>query len=207
MAIYRKVHLIMCETAGLTKDVRVNYGKTNYTAVGEASVLNEIKPLLKKHGVVVIPEEVVSRQVGQITTLDVKWRFVDIEDESYFYAMSSGNGHDSADKGAGKAFTYAYKMVLQKTFMMFSGEDTDITASEKIEDDIKKAEQAKKASETDRVVKEAEAKLLNRVIELYDLMDAKTKDAILTGYGIQAIEELPANNYRPAIVGMEKRLK
>lgn len=199
MGIYKKIHLIMGETTALTKDVHVNYGKTNYHAVGEASVLNEIKPLLKKHGVVIIPEEVTSRQAGQITTLDVKWRIADIEDDSFVYAMSSGTGHDSSDKGAGKAFTYAYKMVLQKTFMMFSGEDTDHTASEQIEDEIKKAE-AKKTNP------KADDKKKSRVLELYDLMTEETKSAILKGYKIKTIDDLPAINFDTAILGMERKL-
>lgn len=53
MSIYKKIHAIMCESEALEKNLTVGDGKNAYKVVGEASVLNSIKPLLKAHGIVI----------------------------------------------------------------------------------------------------------------------------------------------------------
>ena len=67
-----------------------------------------------------------------ITELKVFYKLVDIESGEFEILVGFGNGADPQDKGAGKSFTYSFKNMLSKTFMLFSGEDTDNTHSDDI---------------------------------------------------------------------------
>jgi hypothetical protein len=67
-----------------------------------------------------------------VTELKVTYRIMDIESKEYQDVVGFGNGADSQDKGSGKASTYSLKNALSKTFMLFSGEDTDNTHSDDI---------------------------------------------------------------------------
>lgn len=146
--LYKKMHAVMCETKSLERDKEVGYGRNAYKAISEAAVLNEIKPLFKKHGLIIFPIEVqVNDHVNNFLTKDgessrlmtqviPKWKIVDIDTGEFEIISSVGNGADTQDKGSGKAMTYALKVALQKTFMMFSGEDSD----DDLSDDITKAQ-------------------------------------------------------------------
>lgn len=137
-ALAMKIYNVMSKTKALQKATVVGKGtKGEYKAVGEAEVLNEIKPLLLAEKLIIIPvdgdiEEKVDSVIQYskdatriITQLKVKFMIVDAETGESIEIVGFGNGADSQDKGSGKAFTYAYKTALSKTFMLFSGEDTD----------------------------------------------------------------------------------
>ena len=49
MGLYEKMFKVMEESEGIEKNMTVGFGSNSYKAVSEASVLNAIKPLLKKH--------------------------------------------------------------------------------------------------------------------------------------------------------------
>ena len=119
----------MCETEGLEKSMQVGDKDKSYSykAISEKVVLNAVKPLLKKNRLIVFPVEVSIEEnnTRKMTQLKVKWKIVDIDSGEFEYLESPGNGADSQDKGSGKAWTYAYKALFQKTLCMFSGEDTD----------------------------------------------------------------------------------
>lgn len=144
--LYKKIHAVMCETEGIEKNLTVGFGGNAYKAVGEASVLNEIKPLLKKHGLVLFPIEldvdekmdVFDTAKGSTTRLmtqvKAKYKICDIDTGEFEILETIGNGVDTQDKASGKAMTYALKVLLQKTFMLFSGEDTDNEHSDAITD-------------------------------------------------------------------------
>ena len=59
-SLYKKIHMVMVESEAIEKKMTVGEGKNSYKAVSEAAVLNAIKPLLKKHGLVMFPVGVVS---------------------------------------------------------------------------------------------------------------------------------------------------
>jgi len=130
MGLYEKIYNVMLQSKALEKDLSVG---GQYKAISEASVLNEIKPLLKEHKLVLFPIESTATQNGKITQITAKYKIVDIESGEFEILATVGNGADSQDKGSGKAWTYAYKCLLQKTFCLFSGEDTDNTHSDDIE--------------------------------------------------------------------------
>ena len=131
----------MAETEGLEKNLQVGTGSNSYKAVGESEVLNMLKPLFKKHKLIIFPvggeisennfsydttyKGETTTKARNITQLKVSFKIVDIETGESEIIAGFGNGADTQDKGSGKAFTYAYKTALSKTFMLFSGEDTD----------------------------------------------------------------------------------
>jgi len=132
--------------------MEVGYGKNAYKAISEASVLNGVKPLLKKHKLILFPvkAEITERvdsypgndgeKARLMSQVKAQYKIVDIESKEFELLETVGNGADPQDKGSGKAWTYAYKALLQKTFMLFSGEDTDNEHS----DDIGNAPQGQK---------------------------------------------------------------
>ena len=146
VGLYKKIHAVMCETEGIEKNLTVGFGGNSYKAVGEASVLNEIKPLLKKHGLVLFPIELDVNEKLDVfptakgdtsrlmTQIKAKYKIVDIDTGEFEILETIGNGVDTQDKASGKAMTYALKVLLQKTFMLFSGEDTDNEHSDAITD-------------------------------------------------------------------------
>jgi hypothetical protein len=148
MGLYEKIYNVMNESEGLEKDLVVGTGASSYKAVGEKEVLNMLKPLFKKHKLIVFPVDgdisetnaaweseyngKKETKTRNVTQLKAKFKIVDIETGESECLMGFGNGADSQDKGSGKAFTYAFKTMLSKTFMLFSGEDTDNEHSDDI---------------------------------------------------------------------------
>jgi hypothetical protein len=148
MGLYEKIYSVMNESAGLEKDLTVGSGASSYKAVGEKEVLNMLKPLFKKHKLIVFPVDgdisetnsvweaeyngKKDTKTRNVTQIKVKFKIVDVETGESETLIGFGNGADSQDKGSGKAFTYAFKTMLSKTFMLFSGEDTDNTHSDDI---------------------------------------------------------------------------
>ena len=144
-SLYKKMHQVMMDSEAIEKKMTVGEGKNSYKAVSEAAVLNAIKPLLKKHGLVMFPvgvriSESFQEYQGKYGTtqrfmseLHARYKIVDIDTGEYEILETVGYGADSQDKGSGKAMTYAYKALIQKTFCLFSGEDTDNEHSDDIE--------------------------------------------------------------------------
>jgi hypothetical protein len=133
MGLYQKIFNVMNESKSLDKDMTV---ANQYKAVSEKAMLNTVKPLLKNNGLIIIPikADVSEEPKGNksITQVNVQYKIIDVETGESEILVGVGNGADTQDKGAGKAFTYAYKAMLSKTFMLFSGEDTDNTHSDEI---------------------------------------------------------------------------
>lgn len=148
MNLYQKIHAVMCESESLEKNLTVGTGTNSYKAVGESEVLNAIKPLFKKYGLIILPvsgvigevngtveteyngiKKVTARNIAQLTCY---YKIIDIETGEFEQVVGFGFGADSQDKGSGKSCTYALKTVLQKSFLLFSGEDTDNDHSDNI---------------------------------------------------------------------------
>ena len=148
LKLYTKLYAVMNDSEKIEKNMTVGKGGNAYKAVSEAEILNMIKPLFKKYQLIIFP---ISGEIqdhcmvwdktynGQatptlraMTELKVMYRIVDTASGEFQDVVGFGNGSDPQDKGAGKAFTYSFKNVLSKTFMLFSGEDTDNTHSDDI---------------------------------------------------------------------------
>lgn len=132
-----KIYKVMCESESLKKDMNV---AGQYDAISESAVLNAIKPLLKDHKLILIPVEAEITQHNKLSQVTAKYKIIDVETGEFEVLATVGNGADTQDKGSGKAWTYAYKALIQKTFCLFSGEDTDNTHSDDIDKQIKQDE-------------------------------------------------------------------
>lgn len=141
-----KIHAVMCDVPSLEKDMVVGKGtKSEYKAIGEKTVLNAVKPLFIKNKLIIFPSNVETTEVTEtytdsygnsklksMTQSDYTFTLVDAETGESVDIKVTGSGADTQDKGSGKAATYALKIALTKTFMMFSGDDTDNDHSDNI---------------------------------------------------------------------------
>lgn len=204
MTLYQKWHAIMDETAAIEKDTEVGFGNNKYRAVGEAAVLNVVKPLLKKYKVIVFPVDIKVDEIyntiltakGEstrtMTQLIVTWQIVDTESGESMVMQSIGNGVDNQDKGSGKAMTYAYKVLFQKSLMLFSGEDTDLEHSEKITSE----REVERVSDTEvKTVKSMVAKIPGATVE-----------ALCSWLKIKKLEDMTAGHYAKALRFLQNKL-
>lgn len=149
MNIYQRIDAITSELAVVAKNLTVQTGKDrSYKAVGERDIIDAVKPLEHKYGVMSYPvsreilddETLTSESTGYNGTpvvkttfyikIRTKYRFVNIEKpEEYIETETISDGIDSGDKGGGKAMTYGDKYALMKVYKISTGEDPDQTAS------------------------------------------------------------------------------
>lgn len=210
----------MVETESIEKSMTVGEGKNSYKAVSEKDMLNMVKPLLKKHKLVFIPidgetaENVMTYEtydsyskqnvmkMRAVTTLKAKWRLADVESGEYIDVVGFGNGADPQDKGAGKAFTYAYKAMLAKTFMIFSGEDTDNTHSDDVSKQSTYAKPKKQAASGWKMSEAQEYALVDLIVHSDTDMDK------LNGYfGVDVLNELNEEQYKECLEILSKKVK
>lgn len=158
MNIYEKLLTISCELKTVAKNLEVGIGQAKYKAVGEADVLDAIKPLELKHKVYSYPYKRQIVESGVIETgkdnkkqlferIETIYRFVNTEKPDEFIEITSyGDGIDSGDKSVGKAMTYADKYALLKAYKIITGDDPDQEASEELKTkNIKKPTELQKA--------------------------------------------------------------
>jgi hypothetical protein len=210
MSLYEKIYNVMNETEGLEKDLTVGSGSNSYKAVGEKEVLNMLKPLFKKHKLIIFPIDgqmteqnsvfdtsykgEITTKTRNVTQLIAKFKIVDIESGESEILIGFGNGADSQDKGSGKAFTYAFKTMLSKTFMLFSGEDTDNTHS----DDIGNNKQVDKPN-----ISEPQVKRLFTIASKKGYNAESVKKGVLKKYQVTEIAQLTKVQYDEVVAGYE----
>lgn len=190
MSLYKKIYDVMCDTEALEKNMTVGSGNSSYKAISEKEVLNMVKPLLKKHGLILVPinaamtesVDAYDTQRGRttrcISSLVETWRVIDIDTGESIDAVGVGNGADPQDKGPGKASTYAYKNMLSKMFMLFSGEDTDNTHS----DDISKEQTIDWRNALVKMIQKETNLTFEDVAKEYRLDKNSTQDAFRKAY-------------------------
>ena len=145
MSVYQKMLKVMEEIQYLQKDGRIETGGgKSYKALTDEKVLQAIRPVMIRNGLVMFPISIVQNRtdeqvtgydgkvkVNRITAVDAVYRIVDADEpDSYIEVASCGTGVDTQDKGSGKAMTYAKKYALLNTFLVPSGDDTDNIGSE-----------------------------------------------------------------------------
>ena len=148
MNIYQRMSRITNELGAVAKNLTVGYGRNSYKAVGEADVLNAVKPAEEKWGIYSYPasrrtisvdtlstsgtktdnygNESIVERVQFIFRIETTYRFVNIDNPAeYIDIISFGDGVDSADKAPGKAMTYSDKYALLKAYKIQTGDDPD----------------------------------------------------------------------------------
>lgn len=148
--LYKKIHEVMKDVEYLQKDDKVEFGQTKYKAISEEKVTSTVRASLIKNGLVIIPSEQEHSREGALSTVNTKYKIIDIETGEYEIAVSSGTGADTQDKGVGKAMTYSYKYLLLRTFAIPTGEDPDKISSAELD---QKAEKEKQKQSKQSVLK------------------------------------------------------
>lgn len=139
--ILRKMADIMADTGWIQKDGTVQISKVSYDYASESQFIAELRPLLVKYKVILVPvgvkelsikEKVTlssngNSSVSYITTAVFLYRFYDAESGEYIEVEMPGQGADTTDKGIYKLATGAFKYVLRQTFMIGTGDDPERT--------------------------------------------------------------------------------
>lgn len=140
MNIYEKIQAVSNEIKSIEKNMTVGKGANSYKAVSDIDVVTAVKKAETKYKIVSIPysQELVKSEVLNVAKGDnyesVKYvdivkmitRIVDVENPEHFVEIVTfGRGLDTADKGFGKASTYARKYALLNAYKIATGEDPD----------------------------------------------------------------------------------
>lgn len=214
MNLYEKMFAVMNDSEAIEKGMVVGSGKNSYKAVSEAVILNMVKPLFRKYKLIIFPidgeikdhvmtwnktdyNDKTSENLRAMTELKVIYRIQDIESKEFQDVVGFGNGSDSQDKGAGKASTYSLKNVLSKTFMLFSGEDTDNTHS----DDLNKLDKVV------HVITKDEAKNLLTIADKAGVTAAQVTVHLLAKFKLSLPSQLNKEQYNVMCKGYENMKK
>lgn len=136
--VYERIQGVMSELDFIKKgDKKVN---GQYSFVGHDQVAGAVHPLLVKWGLVVIPTIVTRVQDGNRTELDISIDVVNVNkpDDRICGIKSTGYGIGNDDKGPGKAYSYAFKMLMLKLFVLESGEEDNEMSFEEYKPKTKK---------------------------------------------------------------------
>ena len=107
--IFQKINKVMNDVKYLMKDDKVvTNAKTgaSYKAISEEKVTSELRKAMIKHGIVIIPIEMITKRedetlkdfqgndkVNRITTVETRYRIQNIDDkDDYIIAVSVGTG-------------------------------------------------------------------------------------------------------------------
>lgn len=122
--VFQKIRGIMSDLDYVAKGDKTVNGQ--YRFVSHDQVTAKVHPMLVKHGVVIIPSIDEVKQEGNRTTVKLLCVFLNADNPTdQFTICSYGQGIDAGDKGIGKAYSYAYKYALLKTFCLETGDDPD----------------------------------------------------------------------------------
>ena len=219
MGLYEKMYKVMEESEAIEKTMSVGFGSNSYKAISEASVLNAVKPLLRKHKLILFPIKIEAKDmvdtfvtakgesVRLMTQVKATYKIVDAESGESEILETIGNGVDTQDKASGKAMTYAYKALLQKTFCLFSGEDTDNEHSDDITAKQTKAQGEYKSASSGEP-KQVGAKLVSdkQLALLYAKgkgKEDKVKE-IITKYGFSSSKEIVTSVFNAILAEVDQ---
>jgi len=160
--LYQKLAEIQSEVKGLGKD-KDGHG---YKYVTGSKVLEHVKPLMIKHGLLLKQEILSIDNVRQDYTLKsgsnkseilskvmLRFTWIDCESGHKDENLFGANGQNDWDKGVGSALTYAERYFLLKYFHINTDED-DIDNPERKAEELKEQQEAEIAhqKETERLL-------------------------------------------------------
>jgi hypothetical protein len=165
LTLYQKLHEIQSQILGLGKDKSSN----SYKYVTGSKVLEHIKPLMNKHGLILKQEVLTIDNERQdylvavntpnqktkseiLTKVMMRFTWIDVQSGEKDENLFGANGQNDWEKGLGSALTYAERYFLLKYFHIATDED-DIDNPERKEEELRlqqEQEQAQK-KETERL--------------------------------------------------------
>ena len=160
--LYQKISAVMKQVDYLQKDGKVDFNKTKYNVITEEKVTSAVRKAMVEVGLVILPIEQEHIREGTLTTVNTKYKIVDIETGQHEIIVSSGTGADTQDKGVGKAMTYSYKYMLLRTFAIPTGEDPDKTSSAEL--DEKEGKSNNTSSEDKQLASENQMNFINKLL-------------------------------------------
>lgn len=139
MSLYTKLLAVYQDVSYIQKDKRNSFH--NYTYASEAAIKEELHQAFVKHGLVMLPPDVISIQDDKktnekgreeiITTLNVRFGIADVETGESITGSVCCRGVDNSDKGPYKALTGGLKYFLTTTFLIPTGDDPENEQGEK----------------------------------------------------------------------------
>ena len=122
-SIYAKISKVTDEVSVIPKN---GYnGHFNYNYVREDDIIEMVRPILVKHGLVYVPNVVEQQRNGEFTKVNLEFTLADVDSGETLKSNFWGEGQDKNDKGLYKAYTGATKYFLMKTFQIGSGDDPE----------------------------------------------------------------------------------
>jgi len=174
MNIYQKISKIMSEVNSLKKDGKVAFGNTRYNFLSEAKTTQIFREKFVENGLVLLPIKANDVKDGSVTKGHYIYRLINVDDPAEFIDLeTTGQGHDSSDKGSGKASSYAYKYLLWRTFAIPSNDDPDNISSAETTEKAKIIEKQKADSKKTLLDYQREIKIAEKELDL-------TKDEVLS---------------------------
>lgn len=132
--VVQAIHAISAEIGVIGKEQQAHPDMGGWSFRGIEDALAAMQPLLVKHGVVIAPHvshlDIKFGEKAVMTTVEVVYRFHHIGSEETMEVRTIGQGTDRQDKGASKAMSNAYKMMVWQTFCVPT-EDVGETDSER----------------------------------------------------------------------------
>ena len=190
----------MADVESLKKDGKAEFGSTKYKFLSEAKTTAEMRKQLVKHKIVILPIEVEENIEGKITHGIYTYKMVNVENpEEYIILKSGGQGHDSTDKGSGKASSYAYKYLMWRTFAIPSNDDPDKTTSD--ETVAKEKDEADFASMGQKQITIVQAVALDRLIERFGVDKLK----LMATYKVATLEALTNEQWSDAQLKLKQK--
>ncbi len=203
--LWQRISAVMTDIQYLAKDDRVKFGTTDYKAISEEKVTSTVRESMVKNGLVIVPIEQEHLKDGNLTTVNVKYKIVNIDNpDEYEVLMSSGTGADTQDKGVGKAMTYAYKYMLLRTFAIPTGEDPDKISSEELDDKQKKANKKKGDEQEPNLITQAQAK---RLFAIAGKGNEKTVKDVLLKHKYYKTDQIKKADYDNICKEIEETIK
>lgn len=226
MNIYQRMSCATADINKVAKNLKVGVGQNQYKAVGEADVLEAVKPIEIQYGIYSYPfsRTIIATEIfvtsseynGKKTEKNNLWlrvetvyRFVNIENpEEYIDIVAYGDGLDSQDKAPGKAMTYSDKYALLKAYKIETGDDPDQKASQDMRKpkDMPPPPKRREAPQAEPSDAEKKAPLERKYLDSLILELERTgvkAGQINKKYKVLALDTLTFEQYIDAMTGLQ----
>lgn len=214
--IYEAFIAIMNEV-GYVQKTGINKAQ-NYKYAGEAQLIETLRPVMLKHGVLCVPGEAKVCKVDHIvvgaigsekktyrTVIRYTFVYTHAASSTHLQVQAIGEGVDTGDKAAYKAATGALKYALRQAFLIETGDDP-----EKDDDkDIPKREVTASVFSNAAKRKDFEAKLTKEMEAAPDLGELRAvwKDALPILTELKESESDYENTSYEHLVKMKDQIK
>ena len=176
--LYQKIAAVMEKVDYLQKDGKVEFktqkSTTSYKAITEEKVTMAVRKAMVEEGLVILPIEQEHIKEGTLSTVNTKYKIVDVDTGNSEIIVSSGTGADTQDKGVGKAMTYSYKYLLLRTFAIPTGEDPDKVSSAQL--DAEQGEEPVEDKQSPQLASEKQMNFINKLLADVSKATNITKD-------------------------------